>query len=424
MVQHIVLAYSGGLDTSILVHWLKHHHNAKLTAVLVDMGQSAASIDAAKQRALANGADAFVAPKALDAFVYGPVAAAIKANAAYEGVYPLATALARPVIAETLVAVARDVGADAIAHGCTGKGNDQVRIEAGVRMLAPDLVVLAPQRTDPMNREEALAYAAAHELALPAASNTTYSVDENIWGRSAEGSDLEDPGQPVPEAAFAWTVAPQQAPAGGVQVTLDFQAGLPVALDGIPLALPSLIAQLNDLAGAHGVGRIDHVENRLVGIKSREVYEAPAAIAILAAKQALESLTLTRQESRLKAPLEAAFADMVYDGLWSSPGMPHINAFLNSVSNNVSGAVTLQLRQGHITIQGRTSEVSLYDEALATYGAADAFHHQAAGGFIELWGLPHQSANAVRAQQLPKSHADAAAHQDTAASTPLPGATA
>ncbi len=398
MVNHIVLAYSGGLDTSIMIHWLKHHYDAKVTACLVDLGQTPESIAEAEARAYANGASHFLAPKALDAFVNGPIKAAIHADALYEGVYPLATALARPVIAQCLVDAAHQVGADAVAHGCTGKGNDQVRIEAGITALDPTLTVLAPQRTHPMDRDAVMAYAAAHNLDLPPAKNTTYSVDENIWGRSAEGSGLEDPATAPPEDAFAWTTDPHDAPPEGHPVTITFEAGTPVAIDGVPLALGSLITQLNTLAGAHGVGRIDHVENRLVGIKSRELYESPAAITILAAKKALETLTLTRQETRLATPLQQAFTDMVYDGLWASPAMQHVQAFLTSLNVNVTGEVKVHLWQGKVAIQGITSPVSLYDHDLATYGSGDAFHHQAAGGFIELWGLPHAHANQVRAQ--------------------------
>ena len=388
MVDHIVLAYSGGLDTSVAVHWLAAHHQADVTAVLVDLGQETTALKAAQERALANGAkDCIVAP-ARTAFASDFLAPAIQANALYEGAYPLGTALSRPLIAAKLVEAAQQVGADAIAHGCTGKGNDQVRIEAGIAALAPDLTVLAPQRTHPMTRDEALAYAKEHALALPTLSTSAYSTDENLWTRSVEGGDLEDPALPVPEDAFEWTTAPSAAPETPATIELTFQAGVPVALGGQPLALADLCDALNPLAGAHGIGRIDHVENRLVGIKSREVYEAPAAVTLLAAKRALETLVLTREVDHAKPAMEAQFAQLTYDGLWYSPLMSAVQAFLANVQQPVTGTVTLEAYKGSLTVVGRTAEQSLYAPDLATYGVEDAFDHLAASGFIDLWTLP------------------------------------
>jgi argininosuccinate synthase len=396
MPKHIVLAYSGGLDTSVGIHWLKNHYNARVTATLLDMGQDAKQIAQAVERGIANGAEDVLVPRCLEAFADEHVAPAIRANALYENTYPLATALARPLIAKELVNAARSVGADAVAHGCTGKGNDQVRIEAGVKALAPGMVCLAPQRSHPMSRDEVLRYADKHNLLLPPIRKSPYSVDENMWGRSVEGHDLEDPAKGVPETAFAWTRNPAKAPAEGATVHLQFAAGVPVALDGVRLALPELIARLNQTAGANGIGRIDHVENRLVGIKSREVYEAPAAMTILAAKKALEALTLTKEEARLKPLMEQRFGEYVYDGLWFAPVMQAVRSCIDTMQSNVHGDVTLKLQRGNIILDGRTSPHSLYNTDLATYSDKDTFHHQAAEGFIEIWSLPTEVATAVR----------------------------
>ncbi len=406
MPEHIVLAYSGGLDTSVATHWLAQQHDAQVTCVLVDLGQDTDDLDEARTRALANGAkDCLIVP-ATEAFAKGWLAPAIEANAVYEDAYPLATALARPLIAAKLVEAADTVGADAIAHGCTGKGNDQVRIETSIKALDPSLTILAPQRTDAMTRDQAIAYAEEHDLELPVLDGSPYSVDENLWGRSVEGGDLEDPGQPVPEAAYAWTTSPQDAPDEPLTLTLTFAKGIPVALDGEALPLHELIAQLNTQAGQHGVGRIDHVENRLVGIKSREVYEAPAAQAILTAKQALETLVLTRDTYQFKPALEAKLAQLVYDGLWYTPTVQALNAFFDQVNQPVTGTVTLQAYKGSLTVTGRHAHASLYDEGLATYGPADGFDHQAATGFIDIWSLPVTTAASVDGGAKPQGTAE------------------
>lgn len=388
MTEHIVLAYSGGLDTSVAVHWLAHHHDAKVTAVMVDLGQPIASLDEARARALQNGAEDCIVVDAKEELALRFLAPAIQANALYEGAYPLATALGRPLIAEKLVQVALEVGADAVAHGCTGKGNDQVRIEAAVRALAPQLEVLAPQRTHPMTRDEVLRYAEANDLELPAIQHSPYSVDENLWGRSVEGHDIEDPASAVPENAYTWTTDPQVAPETPRVVTLTFEHGLPVALNGLPMPLHELIAHLNNLVGHHGVGRIDHVENRLVGIKTREIYEAPAAVTILAAKNALEGLCLTRDEVQIKGPLEQKFSELVYDGKFFHPATAALGAFFQTLHSHTNGSVTLQAYKGGLTVLSRSSQDSLVDVGLATYADGDQFHHQASTGFIELWTLP------------------------------------
>jgi argininosuccinate synthase len=394
--KHIVLAYSGGLDTSVMVHWLKEQHQAKVTCALLDLGQGAEALAEAKARALANGAAHCIVLPAKEEFANDFLAPAIRANAMYEGVYPLATAIGRPLIAKKLVEAVREVGGDAVAHGCTGKGNDQVRIEAGVKALYPGLTCLAPQRTHPMTRDATVEYAHEHGLEVPKLKRSTYSTDENLWGRSIEGGDTEDPAHAVHEDAYLWTVSPQRAPDTAATIAITFEAGLPVALDGRRLPLWDLVQQVGQLAGSHGVGRIDHVENRLVGIKSREIYEAPAAVTILTAKKALEALTLTKEEAKLKPFLEQRFSENVYDGLWYAPVMDAIRAAIDTMQRHVTGTVTLQLYKGNVTLLGRTSPLSLFKDNLATYSTKDSFNHQASEGFIEIWSLPTETANAVR----------------------------
>jgi argininosuccinate synthase len=394
--KHIVLAYSGGLDTSVMIHWLKTHHDAKVTCAMLDLGQGAAAIEEAKARALKNGAEACLVLPAKEEFANDFLAPSIRANALYEGVYPLATAIGRPLIAKKLVEAVRKVRGDAVAHGCTGKGNDQVRIEAGVKALMPGLTCLAPQRSHPMTRDATVEYAAKHGLEVPRLKRSTYSTDENLWGRSIEGGDTEDPAHAVHEDAYLWTVSPQAAPDKPATLEIRFEAGLPVAVDGRTLPLWDLIQLVGQVAGAHGVGRIDHVENRLVGIKSREIYEAPAAVTILFAKKALEALTLTKEEMKLKPMLEQKFSENIYDGLWYAPVMKALRAAIDTMQEHVTGTVKLQLYKGNVSLLGRTSPLSLFKDNLATYGTADSFNHQASEGFIEIWSLPTETANAVR----------------------------
>ena len=413
MPKHIVLAYSGGLDTSVAIRWLKTTYKAKVTACLVNMGQAGKDLADAKARAVANGAEDCVVTESRTAFAEEFLAPAIKANALYEGAYPLATALSRPLIARELVRVARDVGGDAVAHGCTGKGNDQVRIETGVRALAPGLECIAPQRIAPMTRDAAVEYAKKHGLKLAPIRRSPYSTDENMWGRSVEGGDIEDPAEPVPEEAYAWTTSAAKAPDAPGVFTIGFDGGVPVSLGGKGRALADLCETLNAGIGKHGVGRIDHVENRLVGIKSREVYEAPAATAILAAKKALETLTLTRDEFQFKPVLEAKFAACTYDGLWYSPTMKAVNAFVDTVQENVTGTATVSAFKGALTVTGRESPNSLYKTNLATYGAKDSFDHQASAGFITIWSLPLETAGAVRQAAASKAAATGKAKKST-----------
>jgi len=397
MTEKAVLGYSGGLDTSVMIHWLKANHHVDVICVLVDVGQPLTNLDDAVTRAKKNGAYKVVVVDAKEEFANDFVAPTLKANALYEDVYPLATSIARPVIAKHLVEVARQEGATLIAHGCTGKGNDQVRFEVTVRALAPEMKVIAPLREWTMTRPQEIEYAAKNGVLIPdLAKKSEFSTDENLWGRSVEAGVLENPENEVVKEAWAWTTAPEQAPDAPELVTIGFQKGIPTSVDGKTLGLAELVAYLNDVAGAHGIGRIDHVENRLVGIKSREVYEAPAAVALITAKKALEALTLTRDVAHYKTQLEDKFAELAYDGLWYSPLRLAISAFLDEVNQWNTGEVTLKLYKGSITLAGRSSDVSLYTKHLATYDAGDTFNHKSAAGFIDIWGLPLANAAKVR----------------------------
>jgi len=394
-----VLGYSGGLDTSVMIHWLQENRGVDVICVLVDVGQPMTNLDDAIARANANGALKVLVKDVKDEFAADFLTPALHANAMYEEVYPLATALARPLIAKALVEVAKAEGADYIVHGCTGKGNDQVRFEVAIRALAPELKVIAPMRdwtitspsgeTVPVTREHEITYAQEHGVAIPdIAKKSVFSTDENLWGRSVEAGVLEDPAQEAVEAAFDWTASPLEAPEAPELVTIGFVQGTPVSVDGKQLGLAELITYLNARVGVHGVGRIDHVENRLVGIKSREIYEAPAAIALIHAKKALEALTLTRDVAHFKTSLEDKFAELVYDGLWYTPLRQSLSAFFAHAHAHTTGEVTLKLYKGSLTLAGRTSESSLYDTNLATYELGDSFNHQSAAGFIDIFGLP------------------------------------
>ncbi len=399
MTQKAVLGYSGGLDTSVMIHWLKENYHVDVVCVLVDVGQPLTNLDDAVTRARKNGAAKVVVVDAKDEFARDFVAPTLKANAMYEDVYPLATSIARPLIAKHLVAVAKAEGASFIAHGCTGKGNDQVRFEVTIRALAPEIKVIAPLREWTMTRAQEIEYAAKNHVLIPdVAKKSEFSTDENLWGRSVEAGVLENPENEVVEAAYAWTTSPLNAPDHPETVTIGFQAGVPVSVNGKQLGLAELVAYLNDVAGANGVGRVDHVENRLVGIKSREVYEAPAAITLITAKKALEALTLTRDVAHYKTQLEDKFAELAYDGLWYTPLREAISAFLDNVNQWVTGEVTVKLYKGGVILAGRTAPQSLYTKHLATYDVGDTFNHKSAAGFIDIWGLPSANASKVRKQ--------------------------
>jgi argininosuccinate synthase len=386
----VILAYSGGLDTSVMVPWIGEKYNLDVVAFTVDLGQGE-DIERIRQKALRTGAVAAVALDARNLFVDHFVWPALMAGAVYEGKYPLATALGRPLIAKLMVDAAREHGAKAVAHGCTGKGNDQVRFDVTFQTLAPDLKIIAPVREWKMSRPESLAYAAKHNIPVEATKESPYSVDLNLWGRSCEAGVLEDPWDEPPPDAFAWTVDAAKAPNEPAYVTIDFEQGRPVGLDGTPLDGVPLIDRLNKLGGQHGVGRIDHVENRLVGIKSRELYEAPAGVILHDAHRELESLCLSKQSARFKTLVAQEYADLIYNGLWFSAFHQDLAAFVASNQRYVSGQVRVKLYKGKATVVGRKSEHSLYSKKLATYETGDNFDHDAAKGFIRLWGLGQQT---------------------------------
>ena len=388
----IVLAYSGGLDTSVL---LKQFIDAghEVIAMTLNLGESDMvagegsqdALEAVRQKALKLGAINAVLIDARERFVEEYALKALAANALYEGVYPLSAALSRPLIADLLVETAAQYGADAVAHGCTGKGNDQVRIEVGVRAKAPHLKTLAPLRDKPLSRPDAIAYAQAHGVPIAHTAAKPYSVDANLWGRSIEAGVLENPWNAPPEDAYAWSVAPETAPASGDEIVIAFKHGIP-SIDGKSGA--EMVFELNKIAGKNGVGRIDLIEDRVVGLKSREVYECPGSITLIEAHKALERLTLTRDELRLKAGLDQKYAELIYDALWSSPLRDALDAFNAKIAERLTGDVRVKLIRGRAVVTGARSPFALYDESLATYGAGDTFRHDAAGGFIQIHGLP------------------------------------
>jgi argininosuccinate synthase len=383
--KKVVLAYSGGLDTSVCVKWLEQQ-GAEPYALYLDLGQGEPSEDV-KAKALQIGAtDAFVQDARAE-FAGEYVAPAIRANALYGGKYPLFTALGRPLIAKKLVETAREVGATHIAHGSTGKGNDQVRFDVTTASIAPDLTVVAPVRDWNMSRPEEMAYAEEHGIPVPTTKESPYSVDENLWGRSIEAGPLEDPDHEPTENVFAITTSPENAPDEPKYVEIGFQEGLPTTLDGEGLPLVDLISELGAVAGANAIGRIDMVEDRLVGIKSREIYEAPAALAIIAAHRELETLTLTRDVLRFKATVEQRYAELTYEGLWFTPLKSALDAFVAETQKTVTGNVRLKLYKGNSTVVGRKAPNALYSEDLATYDPNSTFDEAAAAGFIALWGL-------------------------------------
>jgi argininosuccinate synthase len=394
--KRCVLAYSGGLDTSVSIRWLQEHLGYEVVTCTADIGE-AKDIDAVTDRALRTGAVAAYAVDARQLLIEEFCFPTLAAGALYEGAYPLATALARPLIAKILVDVARDEGAEAVAHGCTGKGNDQVRFDVATAALAPDLKVVAPVRDWDMGRPQEIDYARRHGIEVPVTQASPYSVDANIWGRSVEAGVLEDPWREAPADVFAWTTDPREAPEDGVATTIAFEHGIPVSLDGEGLRGDELVTRLNAVAGAQGVGRVDHVENRLVGIKSREIYEAPAAITLHVAHAALETLTLGRDVAHLKRKLGDEWARLVYDGLWYGHLRNALAAFVAVTQEPVSGEVQLRLRRGVASLIGRRAPGSLYREELATYDRRqDTFDHSAARGFIELFGLPLRTQSRIQ----------------------------
>ncbi len=384
----VVLAYSGGVDTTVCIPYLKEEYGVKEVITLAaDLGQGD-ELEPIRKKALDCGAAESVVTDVTEPFIADYAFPAIQANALYENRYPLSTALARPLIAKLLVDTAEKYGADAVAHGCTGKGNDQVRFDVAIAALNPNLKVLAPAREWGMSREEAMAYGEKFGLTFPVKKSSPYSIDRNLLGRSIEAGPLEDPWTEPTEEVFVMTSAIADTPNEPEYVEIGFEQGIPTSLDGESLAPVALVTKLNELAGRHGIGRIDMVENRLVGIKSREIYEAPALLVLIAAHRDLESLTLTGDVTQYKRNIEQSYAQMIYNGLWYSPLKSALDAFIQQTQTRVTGTVRIKLLKGNAILAGRKSDNSLYTDELSTYGSDDQFDHKAAEGFIYVWGLP------------------------------------
>ncbi len=387
MAERVVLAYSGGLDTSVGIGWLKDATGKEVVALAVDVGQGGEDMDDIRQRALDCGAVESVVVDAKDEFADDYLMPALKANALYQKRYPLVSALSRPLIARHLASVARELGANSVAHGCTGKGNDQVRFEAAVAALAPELTSVAPVRDLALTRDKAIIYAEEHDLPIRQSAKNPYSIDKNVWGRAVETGFLEDPWNAPIEDLYEYTQDPDVA-RDADEVVITFDSGIPVAIDGEHVTALDAVQRLNELAGRHGVGRIDVVEDRLVGIKSREVYEAPGAMALIAAHEALEALTLERDLGRYKRSVEVEWSNLVYGGLWFSGLKRSLDVFIDDTQRYVSGDIRLKLQGGRATVTGQKSEQSLYDFDLATYDTGDTFDQSLSKGFIEIWSLP------------------------------------
>jgi argininosuccinate synthase len=387
--KRVVLAYSGGLDTSVAIGWIAEETGAEVVCVAADVGQGGEDLDAVRQRALDCGAVESEVLDLREEFANDYCLPALRTNALYLERYPLVSALSRPLIAKHLVSAARKHGADTVAHGCTGKGNDQVRFEVGIGALAPDLEVLAPVRDSGMTRDKAIAFAEEKGLPIDQSKRSPYSIDQNLWGRAVETGFLEDPWNPPIEDLYSYTKAPS---ADSDEVVIAFEDGIPTAIDGKSVSVLDAILQLNERAGAQGVGRLDMVEDRLVGIKSREVYEAPGAIALITAHQELEDLCVERDLRRFKFGVEQRWTELVYDGLWFSPLKHALDSFVASSQRNVTGEVRLQLAGGRAVANGRRGIGSLYDFHLATYDTGDTFDQSLAKGFVQLWGLPSRIA--------------------------------
>jgi len=397
MKEKVILAYSGGLDTSVSIKWLTDQ-GYDVVACCLDIGEGR-DTQSIKDKALAVGAIESYAIDAREEFAQDFALIALQGNTFYENSYPLVSALSRPLIAKKLVELALATGATTVAHGCTGKGNDQVRFEVAIAALAPHLKVIAPVREWKWSREEEIAYAAEKGVPIPADLDNPYSIDQNLWGRACECGVLEDPWATPPKGAYAITQELEDTPDVPTIVEITFDQGVPTAIDGETMNLAELIMKLNRMAGEHGVGRIDHIENRLVGIKSREVYECPGAIALMTAHKELEDLVFVREMAHFKPIIEQQLAQVIYDGLWFNPLTEALITFLKSTQVYVNGIVRLKLFKGNVICEGRKSENSLYDENLATYTSADTFDQHAAIGFIKLWGLPSKVHAEIQAQQ-------------------------
>ncbi|MEM2943138.1 MAG: argininosuccinate synthase [Methanomassiliicoccales archaeon] len=397
--KRVVLAYSGGLDTSVAIRWLKERYGFEVIAVSVDVGQPG-NINEDIARAKQIGAVNAYAVDAKEDFAKNYIFPALKANALYQGTYPLSTAIARPLIAKILVDVANKENANYIAHGCTAKGNDQVRFDVSIGALAPHIEIIAPMREWVMTREDEIEYAKIHKIPIKVKKESPYSTDENLWGRSVECGLLEDATQEPPEDAFEWTASPLNAPDDPEYIDIGFEKGIPVSLNNEFMEPVKIIGKLNELAGKHGVGRIDHIEDRLVGIKSREVYECPAATVLINAHRDLEKLVLPRDVLSFKRIVEQKYAELIYDGLWFSPLKEALDAFIEKTQEFVTGKVRVKLYKGSAIPVGRSSEFSMYEVALSTYDKGDRFDHTASKGFIYVWGLPLKTIAAIRKKRV------------------------
>ncbi len=395
-VHRVVLLYSGGLDTSVMLKWIQDEYEAEVVALCIDLGQPTDDFEAIRQKALDLGAVASIVVDAKQEFVRDYVGPAIRANARYQGTYPLFTALGRPLLAKLAVEAARAHDADTIAHGCTGKGNDQVRIEATVATLAPELRVIAPVREWQMGRDEELAYAREHGIPVSSTVERPYSLDDNLWGRSSEGGVIEDPANIVPDDVCQLVTAPHLAPDRAEDVVITFRAGLPVALDGQEMELVELIQKAAEIAARNGVGIMDNVEDRVVGLKVRDIYEVPAAELILRAHKELEKLVFTGRQNRLKALVDSEWAQLCYEGLWYEPTLADLNAYIDNASSVVAGDVTVRCYKGGATVVARSSPYGLYDKSLATFDADASFSQNASPGFIELFSLQSRMAHQIR----------------------------
>jgi argininosuccinate synthase len=386
MSDKVILAYSGGLDTSVAIRWLKEKYDLEVVTLTVDIGNER-DFSSIRSKALDVGASKAIIKDVRKIFVEKFAFPTLQANAVYEGQYPLATALSRPLIAQLLVELALEEGASTVAHGCTGKGNDQVRLEVGIASINPELKIIAPAREWAMTREETIEYAKRYNIPIPITTASPYSIDENLWGRSIECGVIEDPWLEPPNDAYSWTRSPANTPDEAAYIEIGFERGIPVSLNQHEMKSISLVQRLNEIAGSHGIGRIDIVENRLVGIKSREIYEAPAAVILLEAHQALETLTLSKEQLRFKQKIALEYADLVYNGLWFSAHHQDLTAYIQSTQRFVHGIVRLKLFKGNCSVVGRTSPFSLYNRSLATYDKGDEFDQSTASGFIYIWGL-------------------------------------
>lgn len=386
--EKCVLAYSGGLDTSVCIKWLQDEKNLDVIAVVGEVGQEHEGLEEVKQRALATGAIDCIIADIREDFAADYLSKALYANAHFENKYPLVSALSRPLISKYLVDTAHKYGAKYVAHGCTGKGNDQVRFETSIQALDPTLEIIAPVREwDMHTRQEEMDWAEAHGVPVPTTKSKPYSIDDNLWGRAIECGVLEDPMNRPPLDIYTMTTDPEKAPDEATEITIEFKAGLPVAIDGEQMSYLDIIAKMNEIAGANGFGRIDMIENRMIGVKSRECYEAPGALALIEAHRGLEDMCLEREVLRYKLHIEHDWATLVYNGQWFSPLKHAMDAFLTTTQQCVTGLVRLKFYKGTCTVTGRKSDFSLYDYGLATYDAADTFNHQSAKGFIDLYGL-------------------------------------